>query len=74
MRGAHAIYKGNKILELKEELPLRVGEEVSIVVLLEPTPAEWMQAVSTSPAFDFLQHKAEDIYTSTDGKPFEAYR
>jgi hypothetical protein len=72
MRGVHATYKGNKILELKEELPLHVGDEVSIVVLMEPTPAPpWrgMQAVSTSPAFDFLQYEAEDIYTPTDGQP-----
>ena len=31
---------------------------------------EWLSAASKNPAFDFLKHPEEDIYTLSDGKPF----
>ncbi len=32
--------------------------------------SEWLQAAAKNPAFDFLEDPAEDIYSITDGKPF----
>lgn len=34
------------------------------------TEEDWLRAVSSSDAFDFLADPAEDIYTSADGEPF----
>ena len=36
----------------------------------EPSEAEWLRAAASSPAFDFLNDPAEDVYSPTDGKPF----
>ena len=35
---------------------------------------EWLHAAATNPAFDFLKDPAEDIYTLTDGRPFNDKR
>ena len=45
------------------------------VIILMPEEAdidekEWLQAVSTNFAFDFLKAQEEDIYTLSHGKPF----
>ncbi|MDO8726521.1 MAG: hypothetical protein Q7J35_10680 [Candidatus Methanoperedens sp.] len=32
---------------------------------------EWLDAVTSNPAFDFLKEPEEDIYTSEDGRPFQ---
>jgi hypothetical protein len=34
------------------------------------TEREWLKAVASNPAFYFLKDAEEDIYTLTDGKPF----
>jgi hypothetical protein len=31
---------------------------------------EWLQAATSNPAFEFLKDQEEDIYTLSDGKPF----
>jgi hypothetical protein len=53
--------------------PLLVrGKKVKIIILMdeeENEVKEWLSAVSTNPAFDFLKDEAEDIYVITDGKP-----
>ncbi len=36
----------------------------------EPEEALWLKAVSKNPVFDFLKAPEEDIYSLTDGKPF----
>jgi hypothetical protein len=33
--------------------------------------AAWLKAAASSDAFAFLRHPAEDVYTITDGEPFE---
>lgn len=38
----------------------------------EPTEVEWLQAAASSSAFDSLADEAEDIYSLSDGKPFDA--
>lgn len=31
---------------------------------------QWLQAATRNPAFEFLNHPEEDIYSLTDGEPF----
>jgi hypothetical protein len=33
--------------------------------------SEWLYTATVNPAFDFLNDPQEDIYTLTDGKPFD---
>ncbi len=49
------------------------------MIILVPAPMDidekaWTKGASSSPAFDFLEDAAEDIYTCTDGKPFHDQR
>ena len=32
---------------------------------------EWIQAAAANPAFEFLKNPAEEIYKTTDGRPFQ---
>jgi hypothetical protein len=61
-------------LRLDKPLPIAEESRVRVIVLLpeeqETSEAVWTKAVATSPAFDFLQDAAEDIYTVADGHPF----
>lgn len=46
------------------------------VIVLVPEEDEidekgWLEAITTNSAFDFLKDEAEDIYTLSDGKPFD---
>lgn len=46
------------------------------VIVLIPEEGEidentWLTAAAANPAFDFLKDQAEDIYTLSDGKPFD---
>ena len=36
--------------------------------------SEWLGSLSFNPAFDFLHNPDEDVYSITDGKPFDAER
>jgi hypothetical protein len=61
-------------LQLDEPLPI-VGPSRVRVIILIPDEAdiheqEWLQAVASNPAFDFLKEPDEDIYTRADGEPF----
>lgn len=61
-------------LLLDEPLSI-VGPGRVRVIILMPEEAdidekEWLQAASSSSAFDFLNAAEEDIYTLSDGKPF----
>jgi hypothetical protein len=61
---------------LKVERPLgERNKDVKIIILFpeESDPEEekiWLAAINSSPSFDFLKHKEEDIYKPTDGRPF----
>lgn len=33
--------------------------------------AAWLRAAARNPAFAFLDDPEEDVYTATDGKPFD---
>lgn len=56
---------------LDEPLMVR-GIKVKIILLMdeeENIEKEWLSALATNPALDFLKDELEDIYTITDGKP-----
>ena len=61
-------------LRLDEPLPIADKSRVRVIVLVpedaDISEATWTRAAAASPAFDFLNEAAEDIYTAADGKPF----
>ncbi len=59
------------VILLDEPLMVR-GIKVKIILLMdeeENIEKEWLSALATNPALDFLKDEVEDIYTITDGKP-----
>jgi hypothetical protein len=61
------------ILTIDQPLKLH-NKQVKIIILIpeeedEMDDALWLQAVSSNPAFDFLEEEEEDIYTIEDGEP-----
>lgn len=61
-------------LILSKPLEIR-NKVVKIIVLIADDDdsfenKEWLTALSTNPAFDFLKDDEEDIYTLSDSKPF----
>ena len=62
-------------LRLDQPLPIAGPSRVRVIILV-PEPGEeisendWVRAVSSNPAFDFLKEEGEDIYKPSDGKPF----
>jgi hypothetical protein len=65
-------------LHVEESLPDAPPGRVRVLVLIpetdEPSEAEWLRAMATNPAFDFLNDPAEDMYSLADGKPFHDQR
>jgi len=67
--------KTDKKGHLKINLPLRQADKkVRVLILFEEDTDEdeeriWLEAVSKSPAFEFLYEKEEDIYSVNDGEP-----
>jgi hypothetical protein len=62
-------------LILDGSLPFSGPKRVRVIVL-SPMDDEidemlWLQAASLNPAFAFLADPEEDIYSMTDGKPFD---
>jgi len=61
-------------LHLDEALPVQGPSRVRVIVLIQNSDAmeeqDWLRAASGSPAFEFLKDQEEDIYTVSDGKPF----
>ena len=65
-------------LQLSEPLPVIGPSRVRVIILI-PEPADiaeadWQHSAAVNPAFDFLKHPAEDIYTLADGQPFNDER
>ena len=61
-------------LKLDHSLPFSGPKRVRVIVL-SPMEDEideivWLQTASHNPAFAFLADPEEDIYSLTDGKPF----
>jgi len=64
-------------LRLDEPLPIGPGRVRVIVLVPESGDIEenaWVKGAAASPAFDFLNEAAQDIYTVNDGKPFHDQR
>ena len=62
---------------LDEPLPKGIAGRVRLIILLgedEPSESEWLKAVAQGGAFDFLSAPEEDIYSLSDGKPFNDAR
>jgi hypothetical protein len=64
----------NGELHLDEALPVRGPSRARVIILMENSDStedqDWLRIVSSSPAFEFLKDQKEDIYTLSDGKPF----
>jgi len=61
-------------LVLDEALPLEGPQRVRVIILV-PEEAEiderkWLEAAVSNEAFAFLNDPEEDIYSLSDGKPF----
>lgn len=63
----------NHQIVLDEQLPDNAPSRVRVIVLYDENTdideKEWVKAAARNVAFDFLNDKAEDIYTLEDGKP-----
>lgn len=61
-------------LVLDEPLPVVGPKKVRVIILLQEEidtdEKEWLKLASLNNAFDYLKEREEDIYTSSDGKPF----
>jgi hypothetical protein len=61
---------------IKIDTPLSVSNKRVKVIILLPEDDEiddesWLQSIDSNSAFDFLNHKEEDIYSISDGTPFK---
>ena len=78
MRTLSATYKGERAVELLEDIDLPKDMAVLVVVpeqeddeeVADIDEMEWLRAASANPSFDFLKEPEEDIYTLADGRPF----
>jgi hypothetical protein len=62
---------------LDEPLPKGIAGRVRLIILFgedEPSESEWLKAVAQGGTFDFLSAPEEDIYSLSDGKPFDDAR
>ena len=69
-----ATINAKRQLVLDEPLPVVGPKKVRVIILLQEVididEKEWLKLASINNAFDFLKEPEEDIYTSSDGKPF----
>lgn len=65
----------NQQLQFDQPLPIQGPMRVRVIVLYPRTSEideiEWLRAATSNAAFYDLQDPAEDIYSSSDGKPFD---
>ncbi|MFO7676053.1 MAG: hypothetical protein R6X12_07050 [bacterium] len=70
-----AIVENERRLTLLDSVPIQDQTRVRVIILVpddaEPDDQEWLRQAAANPAFDFLTDPAEDIYTVSDGKPFD---
>jgi len=61
-------------LVLDDALPIKGPMNVRVIILVpeeeDIDESEWLQAAYQNPSFDFLNDPQEDIYSISDGKPF----
>ncbi len=64
-------------LKIEKPLPFIKNRSVRLIVLISDEIDElaseqlWIKSIATNPVFDFLNDPTEDIYSLTDGQPFE---
>jgi hypothetical protein len=55
-------------------LPIKLPSRVRVIILVpddsEIDEREWLYAAAKNPSFAFLREDVEDIYSVSDGKPF----
>ncbi|MEM7119164.1 MAG: hypothetical protein AAF614_42495 [Chloroflexota bacterium] len=65
----------NQQLRLDSPLPIIGPAKVKVLLLYTPDEeideATWLSAAARNPAFQYLKDAEEDIYTLSDGKPFD---
>ena len=78
MKAIEISTKTDKYGRLKINYPLNNRDSnVRIIILVDENNDDindeelWMRAISTNPAFDFLKDTSENIYSLTDGEPFD---
>lgn len=60
--------------------PIRAAKGGNIRVLLflpdeeDVDETEWLRAASGNPSFGFLRDRCEDVYSPTDGRPYDDER
>jgi hypothetical protein len=61
-------------LVVDDVLPIKGPRNVRVIILVpeeeDIDESEWLQAASENPSFAFLKDPEEDIYSISDGKPF----
>jgi hypothetical protein len=61
-------------LVLDDALPITGPRNVRVIILVpdeeDIDESEWLQAAYENPSFAFLKDPEEDIYSISDGKPF----
>jgi len=69
--------KTDKEGHLKINYPLnKKDKKVRVFILLDEQnddideEKKWLNSIQSNPAFDFLKEPSENIYTLTDGEPF----
>ncbi len=64
----------NRRLQVDDQLPISGPKSVRVIVLYplvdDWDQSKWLQSVARNPAFSFLKDPQEDIYSLSDGKPF----
>ena len=69
--------KTDKEGHLKINYPLnKKDKKVRVIILLDEQnddideEKKWLNSIQSNPAFDFLKEPSENIYTLSDGEPF----
>lgn len=73
------LLEAQRRLWLDTPLPVSVVDPIPVRIIVlfpeeiyeEISEPEWLHAAATNPAFSFLKDAAEDIYTLSDGRPFD---
>jgi hypothetical protein len=72
---AHGIVDRDGRLVLKERLPFPPDAPVRVIVLAadddDMGDRDWLRSAAANETFDFLKDPAEDIYSPSEGKPFD---
>ncbi len=61
-------------VHLDEAIAIAFPTKVRVLILLpeetEISETEWLAVAARDPGFEFLKNKEEDIYSISDGKPY----